>query len=300
MDSDKILLLAGLGILFFVIASIVLLPDSFSDCVGVLRVDGEIAVDGASGVFAVSSASSTELVKLIQQAKGDERIKSLLVEINSPGGSAVASKDIYDALRDTGKPSVAYLSEVAASGGYYVASGANWIVANPNTLTGSIGAKAELLNYEALFQKLGLRDEAIKSGELKDIGAGYRNMTDEERAILQSIIDEAFENFRDDVKTGRGEKVNNAFFAEVLDARVLTAKQALRAGLVDEIGGRKIALQKAASLGEIEGSGEPEECALEPPESPLTDLLSQLGTSFGKGIASAFKNPAPRLSYSLS
>ena len=86
----------------------------------------------------------------------------------------------------------------------------------------------------------------------------------------------------------------------MLDARVLTAKQAMRAGLVDEIGGRKIALKKAASLGEIEGESSPEECALTPPESPLTDLLSQLGSSFGKGIASAFKNPAPRLSYSLN
>ncbi|HLD75769.1 MAG TPA: signal peptide peptidase SppA, partial [Candidatus Norongarragalinales archaeon] len=218
----------------------------------------------------------------------------LLLEVDSPGGGAVASKELYDALRSVKKPVVAYLGEVAASGGYYAASATQYIVANPNTLTGSLGARAEILNYEQLFQKIGLRSESVQSGRLKDIGAGYRNMTPEERSILQGIIDELKGNFQKDVETARAGKLTPQF-QTVLDSRVLSAKQALTAGLIDQVGTRKEALKMAAELGGL--ADDPAECRLDE-LNPFEKAFQSFGSGFARSLLSAAGPTSVRLSYS--
>jgi len=246
-------------------------------CVSVLHIDGPIAL----GSFGPGTSDSRAIAQQIEDFDAGTS-PVLLLEINSPGGSAVASAEIYEALRATNKTKVAYLSEMAASGGYYSAAGTDYIVANPNTITGSIGAVTGLFNYEELLQKIGLRQDAIKSGELKDIGAPYRNMTEEERQLLQDLIDETAARFVADVRAGRSGKLTAAF-ETVLDARILSAQAAKDAGLVDQLGSRKAALQKAAELGGL-GTETPSECDITPAQPAFSDLFYDIGASLGQGF----------------
>ncbi len=284
MDWKQLALLLGAS---FILVAVVLLVSAaatgsgvkplISRCVGVIDVKGEISTSGGA-------ASSAEMLSQIDEASKDGSIAAILLDIESPGGSAVASKDVFDAVRELKKPVVAYIGEVGASGGYYIAAGAGHVVANPNAITGSIGARASLLNYEGLFGKIGLREESIKSGELKDMGSGSRNLTEKEREIFGEMINETFENFEHDVRLAREGKLKGEF-ENVIDGRILTARQALNAGLVDEIGSRKIAVKKAAQLGNLPvAEGElPAECAFARPKG-LRDLLA----SFSSEAAQAF------------
>ncbi|MBI5226748.1 signal peptide peptidase SppA [Candidatus Micrarchaeota archaeon] len=256
---------------------------SESSCVSVLHIDGPIGLYPASG-----QASARDIVQALESFQSGSS-KALLVEINSPGGSAVASTEIYDALRalnESGKTTVGYLSEVAASGGYYSAAGTQYIVANPNTITGSIGAVTDVTNYEELLNKIGVQQYAIKSGALKDIGAGYRNMTLAEKALLQELITETAGRFVTDVRAGRSGKLTEAF-EPLLDARIISAKTALNAGLVDQIGSRKDALIKAAALSglQTDGGTTPMECDITPQIPALSDIFSNIGFSMAQGFS---------------
>lgn len=257
----------------------------FSKCVAVVKVQGEIVSSSSSGFFdGASGVSSEEISDELKQANQDPSVAGVFVDINSPGGSAVASKEIFDAIRDLEKPSLAYIGEVGASGGYYAASASDYVVVNPNGITGSIGAIASLLNYAELFEKLGLREENIKSGGLKDMGSGSRNLTDEERIVLGGIINETFENFEADVREAREGKLTY-YYEEINDGRILSAKSALGAGLVDEIAVKKKALEKAAQLSQVKlgEGGEVSVCEFSRKKG-LSDLLA----SFSAQSAQAF------------
>lgn len=271
-----------------------------ASCVGVITLTGEIATEPTS--WSASAAQPYELDSQLRKAAGDSSVGAVLLEINSPGGGAVASKEAYDVVRASKKPVVAYLGEVAASGGYYVASGTDYIIANPNTLTGSIGGKIELLNYGDLMGKLGVRVDSIQSGESKDVGSPYRNLTDAEKTELQAIINESAANFVSDVRQGRGARLNNALFNEYLDARVLSAKMAKQAGLVDAVAGRREALRIAAAMGNVtydsKDGGVPDECYFEE-HSGLDYFLSRLTAGFARQLATALsQRSTARLSYS--
>ncbi|NUN11661.1 signal peptide peptidase SppA [Candidatus Micrarchaeota archaeon] len=265
MDSLKIMLLVGIAFLALLIISGG--STSISSCIALVPLEGAITYSSSgSGVV-----SAVEFQQRLQQADDDPQVKSILIEINSPGGSSAASKEIFEAIRSTKKPTIAFLSEVAASGGYYAAAGTDYVIANPNVLTGSIGARATLLNYRDLFDKIGLREESIVSGDKKDIGSGYRNLTDEERQILTNLIDESARLFEQDVRLGREGKLKEGLFLQALDARVLSASQALNTGLIDEVGIRQKALDKAGELGGVQGK---ETCSFAPTQPSLLDLFS--------------------------
>jgi protease IV len=270
-------------------------PSPEKECIGRIKINGEIVYDAPQPLIGESSAPTPEYIGgLLKEAQADNNVKAILIEINSPGGSAVASKEIYDEIRDAKKPTIAYFAEVAASGGYYVGAGTKYIVAHQSTITGSIGARTSILNYAGLFEKLGLNEEVIKSGNLKDIGSGSRNLTELERKLLQTQIDEQLQLFKKDVEEAREGKLNYALFNEALDARILSAKQALRIGLVDEIGGFKAVLKKA---NEMAGNKETD------PEKqyPICDfgakngfslfggLDTEIGRNIAKGIVSGIK-----------
>ena len=269
---------------------------AFGDCVAVVHIDGTIATTQSSSLFGSSGgAASEDLVPLIAQVRKDSKYKALLLKIDSPGGSAVASKDIYDevmAVRSSGKPVVSYIGEEAASGGYYIASASNEIVSDPNALTGSIGARFSLLNYAGLFDKLGITDNEIKSGALKDIGSESRNMTDEERALLTSIIKETADNFANDVRAGRQGKLVEPYFSQALDARVLSAKMALQAGLVDSIGSQNDALALAygkSGIGSETNVDDMPVCDLSK-RSGLDALFGTVAERFGYGMGAALSH----------
>ncbi|MFH0834785.1 MAG: signal peptide peptidase SppA [Candidatus Micrarchaeota archaeon] len=260
-------------------------------CVGIVRISGDMSYESA-GMFGGGGVTAQEISDEIAKANGDENVKAIFVEINSGGGSAAAGKEIYDAIAASGKPTVAYLEEMAASGGYYAASATDYIIANPNAITGNIGARMEIVNYEGLFEKLGISTETIKQGEMKDIGSPTRNMTLEERALLQQIIDESYQNFRKDLEAGRRGKLT-AEYEKSKDARILSPRMALGMGLIDEIANRERALNKTRELGGVEGT---EICDMAPPKT-WADVLSELGTSIGSGIAASAANGGTQLNY---
>jgi protease-4 len=174
----------------------------------------------------------------LKKAAEDTDVRALLVRINSPGGTVTAADIIYRELdgwkRETGRPVVAIMLDVAASGGYYVALAADTIVAHPTSVTGSIGVIMFSLNAEGLMQKVGLSASAIKSGGRKDMGSPFRTLTDEERKIFQAVIDDLYAQFVEKLAASRRLPPDTA--RSIADGRIYTAQQALQLKLVDRIG----------------------------------------------------------------
>lgn len=194
-------------------------------------------------------ASDENITSQLDQALDDPAVSAVILELDTPGGSVVPSDIIYRRARDlsaAGKPVVALMEDVAASGGYYIAAGADEIIANPATITGSIGVIMFVPNLEGTAEKLGVEPIVIKSGRLKDIGSPFRDMTQQELQIFQGIIEEAFEQFLAAVADGRGMSVEEV--REVADGRIYTGNQAEELGLVDTLGDRETAFQTAMEL----------------------------------------------------
>ena len=218
-------------------------------CIAVITIDQEISIEGASpSIFSEGNAGSEEIANLIYDINKREDIAGVLFVINSPGGGVVATREIYSAVKELKKPKVAYFREVAASGGYYISSGMDYIISDPNAITGSIGVIATFTDMSGLFDKVGLNTTAIKSGLHKDIGSPARPMTPEERDILNSIINETFGEFKSIVMENRKNKLNMEKFEQVLDGRILSGRQAKEVGLVDELGSKRDAIKKVAEL----------------------------------------------------
>lgn len=221
--------------------------------IAIIRVQGVIT-SGETGFFG-GATSSERLLALVRRADRDKRIRAVVLRVNSPGGSAAASKEIFDEIMKVrqDKPVVASMGDVAASGGYYVACAAHHIVANGPTLTGSIGVIYSHTELSELFKKVGWREEVIKSGRLKDMGSPARSLTDEERKILKDVIDDVYDQFVTDVSVGRKGKLTKEQIKKLADGRVYTGRQALKLKLVDELGNFRKAVEVAARRAGIEG-----------------------------------------------
>jgi len=224
------------------------------DAVAIVRVEGVI-LSGSPSVSPLgdSGAYSDQIVEYLERAQEDSSVKAIVLRVDSPGGSVVASDEIYHELLalKAKKPVVVSMGEMAASGGYYIACAADKIVANPATLTGSIGVIAMAPNVEELMGKIGVEMVVIKSGALKDQLSPFREMTKEERELWQEIIGEAYEQFVEIVAQGREMEVEEV--RELADGRVYTGRQAWELGLVDELGNLPEAIDLAAELGGIVG-----------------------------------------------
>lgn len=205
------------------------------DVTRVITSDSERGAFGLSGQESVVSRVEAEL----RQAAEDDHIKGILVRINTPGGTVTASDVLYERLtrfrRERHVPIVAQLMDIAASGGYYTALAADEIVANPTTVTGSVGVIFQGLNVEGLMDKVGVRNQTIKSGDKKDIGSPLRKMTADERALLEQVLAEMRDRFVGLVRERRP-AVTDAQEKIIADGRIVTAGQALELGLVDRIG----------------------------------------------------------------
>jgi protease-4 len=197
---------------------------------------------------------SEKIVKRLKKLNENASVKAVVLRINSPGGTVAAVQDIYSELlkmKKNGKFIVASFSDVAASGGYYIACAADEIVAQPGTLTGSIGVILEIGNFSELMKKIGVKIETVKSGIHKDIGNFAREMTIGERKILQDLINDAYEQFLSAVVTGR--KLDEVKARTLADGRIFTGTQAKASGLVDTLGGLDEAIEEAKKLAGIKG-----------------------------------------------
>jgi protease-4 len=209
----------------------------------------KIAVVDIKGVI----TSSRDIVEQIDTFKADDDVKAIILRINSPGGGVGPSQEIYREVLSAKekKKVVASMESVAASGGYYVACASDLIVANPGTITGSIGVVMEFSNVEDLLKKIGLRSYVIKSGKHKDIGSPLRKMTPEERSILQGVIDSVHNQFIRAVAKGRDMKEEKV--RQIADGRIFSGEQAKELGLVDRLGSLQDAIEIAAELIGVEG-----------------------------------------------
>jgi len=214
-----------------------------------LSLGGKVGVVEVKGIINESD-DVVDALKAFEKAQG---VRAVVVRIESPGGGVAPSQEIYTAIRHLRevKPVVASMGGVAASGGYYIASACDTIVANPGTLTGSIGVIMELGNVEGLLQKLGVQPEVIKAGSYKDMGSLVRPMTDAERGLFQDMIDSVHTQFITAVAAGRG--MNKDQVRALADGRIFSGEQAKIAGLVDELGGLVEAVALAAERGGVEG-----------------------------------------------
>lgn len=199
-----------------------------------------------------------EIIKHLVTFRQEPKIKAIVLRIDSPGGAVGASQEIYDEVRRTSltKPVVASMGSVAASGGLYVSLGASKIVANPGTLTGSMGVILKFANLEGLFEKIGYKNEVVKSGRLKDIGSVSRPMTNEERLMLQGMINVVQNQFVKAVSESRS--IPPAEVNKIADGRIFSGQQAKEYGLVDQLGNFNDAIILAADLAGIKSDKMPE------------------------------------------
>lgn len=260
MEKQKKIRIAGVvaAVLFIVVAAAGSLSRSDSvrklyqePRVAVIRVNGPI-VGGDDADMAWGSPSSTTsgaLMRQFRKARQDDSVQAVLLRVNSPGGSAAATQEAaaeLQKLKDSGKPVVVSMGDTAASGAYWLAAYGDKIYANPSTITGSIGVYMSYYDVQGLSEKLGVREEKIKSGPHKDIFSPFRPMTEEERRLTQNMVDDMYEQFVAVVAEQRhmdGEKVRS-----LADGRVFTGVQAKEAGLVDELGNYYDALGYAGTL----------------------------------------------------
>ncbi len=263
-------------------------------CVGVIPVNGELVTQDSGGAFSSGGTSSDTFSELVGEANSRPEIKSVLFEINSGGGSVVASSEMYRTAKDLKKPKLMFFREVGASGAYYLAMGGDEVMSDPAALTGSIGARVTTEDLSGLLSNLGITLTNIKSGQFKDMGDPSRPLTEAEVAMLQGIVDEMFGDFKQVVIDSRNGKARFTIekFNAVADGRILSGKQAFAVGLVDSLGNKHDALVRAARMGGI-NDAEPRVCELSKKTSLIDALFSSSASSLSEIFSKAFKMALP-------
>lgn len=226
--------------------------------VGILPIEGTISDSDASTLLQSSSYHQKWLMNCVEDMKKDENNKGIILYVNTPGGSVYATDELYLKLEEykekTGRPIYTYMASEAASGGYYLSMSSSKIYANRNCWTGSIGVTiGTIYDLSGMLEKLGVKTVTITSGRNKSMGSSVEPMTQEQREILQSIVDESYDQFVDVVVKGR--KMPKKTVRKLADGRIYTAKQAKDLGLVDEIGALselESAMKKDEKLGEVD------------------------------------------------
>jgi len=197
--------------------------------------------------------TSKDTIEEIKEYRDDASVKAIVLRVDSPGGFVVPSQEIYEEVKKTvdKKHVVVSMGSLAASGGYYISAPASLIVANPGTTTGSIGVIMEIPNLSGLMEKIGVKRETIKTGKYKDLASVFRGIGDEERKILQGVLDDVHNQFIQSVAEGRNIPVEKV--REIADGRIFTGRQAVEVGLVDRIGNLQDAIKEASTLAGIKG-----------------------------------------------
>ncbi len=276
-----------LTVLLILVCVIVVLTILMTALSGSISSSSGIAFTNKVGVIPIVGAieDSTVLLRQITTFTKDKSIEAIILRIDSPGGGVGASQEIYREILRTKeeKPVVVSMGGVAASGGYYIAAAGDKIVANPGTITGSIGVIMQYYQYKELAEKIGFKREVIKSGEFKDIGNPHRDLTMEDKAILDAVITDIQSQFVEAVAAGRNlpqEKVR-----EIADGRIFTGSMAKEWGLVDQLGNFEDAVTLTKELAEIDG-----EVNLVYPQKKKIRLLDILLGEAAESVSNILKN----------
>ena len=242
-------------VILFVIAAAITVVALIAYFALVSYFDSGVAMGDAVAVVDIQGEIFFDRSKLheIESHRKNDKVKAVVLFINSPGGGVAASQALHRAILDLRleKPVVAFLASVAASGGYYAACAADSIIATEGTLTGSIGVIAAFLRTEELYHKIGLDVTVIKSGKYKDVGSPYREMTQTEKAYMGRLLDRVYDQFVTAVAETRDLPLERAY--ELAEGRLYTGDEAMEVGLVDRLGSYEDAVLMAAKMGGIEG-----------------------------------------------
>jgi protease-4 len=239
------------------------------DKIAVVYIDGQMVADKSSD--SEGQSFSSDVVRNLRKATDDSNVKAIVLRINTPGGTPVAAEEIIDQMNRTkaSKPIIVSMGDMATSAGYFVASNANRIVANPDTFTGSIGVIWVFKNKSLYYRDEGVNYYVAKSGNFKDLGSDWRGLSTDEKAYVQKIINQSYSRFVTSV--ARGRNLSEDYVRSIADGRVYTGSDAKEIGLVDELGGLYDAVNVATDLAGIKGK--PEIIYLNEPGSkkPLPD-----------------------------
>lgn len=242
--------LVALSIVTILLFGAVWLISSF-----VLREGGDLTGRDKLALIRIEGiiTESEDIIRQIKKYREEPSVKAIILRIESPGGAVGPSQEIYSEVLKTkeAKKVVVSMGGLAASGGYYIASGSDRIFANPGTITGSIGVIMAFSNFQELMKKVGLKTTVIKSGRHKDIGSPVKELTEEERKILQDVSDDIHGQFIEAVARGRNLKIESV--KELADGRIFSGKQAKEAGLIDELGTLEDAISYSKKLAGIKG-----------------------------------------------
>ncbi len=246
-----------------------------------IKLHGPILPDQPAGFLSAGVVSSTETVRQIRKAEENPDVKAILLEINSPGGTPVASYEIADAISKVNKSTVAWIREVGASGAYWAASACDHIVANPMTMTGSIGVMGSYIEWEGTLHKYNASYRRLVSGKYKDMGSPFKTMTEEEQDIMQSSLDAMRAMFVESVAENRN--LDKTAVDEIADGRFYIGRDALELGLIDRLGGKQEAVMwiedKEGIKAELAEYKKPKTLA-----QLLTEVMSEHGFLMGLGI----------------
>jgi len=277
-----VLILLG-GVMLFLIGVMAMAGASggpfggFGEHVGVISVSGVISASGEQTLFGANVGGARAIMKQLRDAAEDDSIRAVVIRINSPGGSAAASQEIYEEVARLAatKPVVVSMADVAASGGYYIAAPADRIVASGSSVTGSIGVRMEYLELSELMEKYGVEAGNLTTGRYKDTGSLYRPMRPDEKALIQELLDDMYDQFVTAVAEGR--EMDEAEVRKLADGRIFTGEQALELGLIDEVGNFYRAVEIAGELGGIEGEPKLKEMGTSLGLWDLMGAMSELG-----------------------
>ena len=285
MKKRRVFIFLGIIVALFFL---VLILRSMS---GGTSIGQKVAVIDIIGIITESDVT----IKLIHTYRDDPSIKAIVIRIDTPGGSVAPVQEIYSELQKIEKPIVASMGGTAASGGYYVACAADTIMANPGTLTGSIGVIMQFTRMKGLYDKIGLEHQAIKSGEFKDTGSPFRTLTEEEQAVLQATVDNVYNQFVDTIFEARKSLLSRSEIAELADGRIFSGQQALDLKLLDRLGNLPEAIELAGALANIDGK--PKVVRKEKKTSLLEQLLGVQQTSL---LDEMFSLPGVTFRYQMS
>ncbi|MEN9529186.1 MAG: hypothetical protein RI932_1059 [Pseudomonadota bacterium] len=264
---------------------------SFTNALAGVKIEGPIGPEMAE-----------EVVKKLNEAVKDKRVKGILLDINSPGGSVVASQEIYDTVNRIKEkmPVVGYMREVAASGAYYSSVSANWLMCNRGTMVGSIGVIFDSFEATQLIDWMKLKPVTLKTGRLKDSGSTTRPWTPEDKQYLQKLIDDTRDQFVADVRAARP-MISEETISYMSDGRVVLGTEAAKRQLVDAVGQRQEAVAKAAELAGLKTGAETEVIPMEDPKIPsflseiIKSSMSELGSALTRSLGLRQSSGQPQI-----
>ncbi len=265
--------------------------ENLGNKVAFIPIEGAIVGTSNSLPFSSGMVGSQTIVEFLEDAGKNKAVKAVILEINSPGGTVVASKEIAEAVSELDKPVVAWIREIGTSGAYWVASASDYIIADEMSLTGSIGVNAAYLEFSGLMKEYGVGYEDLKAGEYKDIGNPYEKMRDEERKILEQKIDMIHNAFIVSVAENRNLSVESV--SGVAEGLYYLGVEAMDYGLIDEFGGKKEAKEKAE---EMAGVGNLTEARYDIKDRGLLEMFEKLSVKglygVGRGVGDSLKEPS--------